>query len=51
MRHHNRFSINQQNARPNSVINRYSSNQHVFNTKVIPGKKTFGETMSSSLTS
>ena len=30
MRHYNRFSINQQNARPNSVIIRDSSNQHIF---------------------
>ena len=51
MRHHNRFSINQLNARPNSVINRGSSNQHKFNRKVIPGEKTFAETMSSSMTS
>ena len=28
MLHHNRFSINQQNVRPHSVINRDSSNQH-----------------------
>ena len=39
MRHHNRFSINQQNARPNSCINRDSSNQHIFKSKVIPGEK------------
>ena len=45
MRHHNRFSINQQNARPSSVINRDSSNQHIFKRKVIPGEKTFAETM------
>ena len=51
MRHHTRFSINQQNTRPNSVINRDSSNQHIFNRKVIPGEKTFTETMSSSMTS
>ena len=51
MRHHNRFSINQQNARPNSCINRDSSNQHIFKSKVIPGEKTFAETMSSSMTS
>ena len=30
MRHYNRFSINQRNAKPNSVINRDSSNQHIF---------------------
>ena len=51
MRHHHRFSINQQNTRPNSVINRDSSNQHIFNRKVIPGEKTFAEIMSSSMTS
>ena len=51
MRHHNRFSINQQNARPNSCINRDSSNQHIFKSKVIPVEKTFAETMSSSMTS
>ena len=51
MRHHNRFNINQQNARPNSCINRDSSNQHVFKSKVIPGEKTFAEIMSSSMTS
>ena len=51
MRHHHRFSINQQNTRPNSVINRDSSNQHIFNRKVIPGEKKFAETMSSSMTS
>ena len=51
MRHHNRFSINQQNARPNSVINRDSSNQHIFKRKVIPGEKTIAETISSSMTS
>ena len=51
MRHHNRFSINQQNARPNSGINRDSSNQHIFKSKVIPGEKIFAETMPSSMTS
>ena len=45
------YSINQQNARPNSVINRDSSNQYLFKRKVIPGEKTFAETMSSSMTS
>ena len=50
-RHHNRFSINQQNTRPNSVINRDSSNRHIFNRKVLPGEKMFAETMSSSMTS
>ena len=39
MRHHNGFSINQQNVRPNSVINSNSSNQHIFNRKVISGEK------------
>ena len=39
MRHHNRFSINQQNTGPNSVINRDSSNQHILNREVIPGVK------------
>ena len=51
MKYRNRFSINQQNARPNSVINRDSSNQHIFKRKVIPGEKMFAETMSSSMTS
>ena len=51
MLHHNRFSLNQQNATPNSAINRDSSNQHIFGRKVIPGEKTFAETMSSSMTS
>ena len=51
MRHHNRFSINQQNARPNFVINRDCSNQNIFKRKVIPGEQTFAETMSSSMTS
>ena len=45
-----RLSINQQNARPNSVLNRDSSNQYIFNRTVIPGIKTFAETMSSSMT-
>ena len=39
MRHHNRFSINQQNSGLNSVINRDSSNHHILNRKVIPGEK------------
>ena len=51
MRHHNKFSTNQQNTRPNSVLNRGSSNQHIFNRKVIPGEKKFAETMSSSIIS
>ena len=46
-RRYNRFGINHQNAKPNSVINRYSSNQHLLNKKVIPGEKTYAETMSS----
>ena len=32
-------------------INRDSSNQHMFNRKVIPGEKTFAETISSSMIS
>ena len=51
MRHHHRFSINQQNTRPNSVINIDSSNQHIFNRKVIPGEKAFAGTMSTSMRS
>ena len=51
MWHHNRFSINKQNTKPNSVINRDFSNQHIFKRKVIPGEKSFAETMSSSMTS
>ena len=51
MWHHNRFSINQQNARPNSVINRDSSNQHIFNSKVVPRGKTFEGPFSSSMAS
>ena len=51
MRHHHRFSINQQNTRPNSVINIDSSNQHIFNKKVIPGERAFAETMLSSMRS
>ena len=51
MRHHNRFSINQQNARLNSCINKDSSSQHIFKRKVIRGEKTFAETISSSMTS
>ena len=51
MWHCNRFSINKQNTRPNSVINRDFSNQHIFKTKVIPGEKSFAETRSSSMTS
>ena len=51
MRHHNRFSINQQNATSNSGISRDSSNQHIFKSKVIPGEKIFAETMPSSMTS
>ena len=51
MRDQNRFSINQQNARPNSVINRDSSNQHIFNIQVVPGEKTFTETLSSLMAS
>ena len=50
-RHHNRFSINQQNTRPNSAINRDSSKQHIFNRKVTPGVNSFAETKSSSMTS
>ena len=46
MRDQNRFSINQQNSRPNSVLNRDSSNQHIFNRKVVPGEKRFTETLS-----
>ena len=49
-RHYNRFSINQQNTRPNSVINGDSSNQHLFNRKVVREEKTYAETMSSSMT-
>ena len=45
MRHYNRFSINQQNAKLNSCINKDSSSQHIFKRKVIPGEKTFAETM------
>ena len=51
MRDQNRFSINQQNARPNSVLNRDSSNQHIFNRKVVPREKRFTETLSSSMAS
>ena len=49
--HYNRFSTNHQNARTSSVINRDSSNQHLFNKKVTPGEKEYAETMSSSVTS
>ena len=42
---YNRFSINQKNARRNSVIKIGSSNQHLSNRKVIRGTK-----MSSSMT-
>ena len=51
IRHHSRFSINQQKARPNSVINRDSSNQYIFKRKIIPGERTFVQTMSLSMTS
>ena len=51
MRDQNRFSINQQNSRPNSVLNRDSSNQHIFNRKVVPGEKRFTETLSWSMAS
>ena len=47
---HNRFRINQQNARPISVINRDPSNQNLFNRNVIPGEKMYAETMPSSIT-
>ena len=49
-RRYNRFSINQQNARPNSVIKIDSSNQHLSNRKVIRGAKMYAETMPSSMT-
>ena len=51
MQDQNRFSINQQNSRPNSVLNRDSSNQHIFNRKVVPGEKRFTETLSWSMAS
>ena len=51
IRQDKRFSINKQNARPNSLINRDSINQHIFKRNIIPGEKTFAETMSLSMTS